>query len=130
VLVTQFGFAAAPLLAWEREMREAGVRLPVRVGLAGLAGVATLLRYAAVCGVAASTRTLLRQGGRMLRLTGALAPGRIVAAVARTVLDDAGADFRAFHFYPFGSLDATVDWAAAIAAGAFELDREGLDLVV
>jgi methylenetetrahydrofolate reductase (NADPH) len=129
-LVTQFGFAAAPLLAWERQARADSRRLPVRVGLAGLASVTTLLRYAAHCGVGASTRALLRHGGRSLRLTGAVAPGRLVAAVARARLADPDARFSGFHFYPFGSLDATVEWAAAIAAGAFTLDAQGRELVV
>jgi methylenetetrahydrofolate reductase (NADPH) len=129
-LVTQFGFAAAPLLAWERQARTDSRRLPVRVGLAGLASVTTLLRYAAHCGVGASTRALLRHGGRSLRLTGAVAPGRLVAAVARARLADPDARFSGFHFYPFGSLDATVEWAAAIAAGAFTLDAQGRELVV
>ena len=129
-LVTQFGFASAPLVAWERQSRGIGARLPVQVGLAGLATLPTLLRYAALCGVAASTRALLRHGGRALRLSGAVPPGRIVAAVAHASLADPGARFRGFHFYPFGSLDATADWAAAVAAGAFRLDQDGGDLAV
>lgn len=129
-LVTQFGFAGEPVVAWERQARAAGNRLPVRVGLAGLASVPTLLRYAATCGVGASTRALLRDGGRALRLTGAVAPGRIVAAVARAARDDAATRFAGFHFYPFGSLERTADWAAAIAAGAFTLGADGDDLVV
>ena len=63
-LVTQFGFAGEPVVAWERQARAAGNRLPVRVGLAGLASLPTLLRYAATCGVATSARALLRHGGR------------------------------------------------------------------
>ena len=31
---------------------------------------------------------------------------------------------------PAGSLDATVEWATAIAAGAFTLDAQGRELVV
>jgi methylenetetrahydrofolate reductase (NADPH) len=129
-LVTQFAFDAAPLLAWEHRARADSRGLPVRVGLAGLASVATLLRYAATCGVKASTRALLRHGGRSLRLAGSVAPGRLVAAAARASLSDPQTSFRGFHFYPFGSLEATVEWAAAIAAGAFRLDADGRELVV
>lgn len=128
-LVTQFGFDAAPLLAWEQRTRPISARLPVRVGLAGLASLPTLLRYAALCGVAASSRALLRERGSALRLAGGGRPGRIVAAVARASLVDPGARFRGFHFYPFGSLDETADWAGAIAAGAFTLDGEESDIV-
>ena len=129
-LVTQFAFAGEPVVAWERQVRAAGNRLPVRVGLAGLASLPTLLRYAASCGVGSSTRALLHHGARAIRLAGSVAPGRIVAAVAHATLADAATSFQGLHFYPFGSLDRTVDWAAAIAAGAFTLDAEGEDLVV
>lgn len=129
-LVTQFGFSPGPLLAWERQVRVDSRGLPVRVGLAGLTSMATLLRYAARCGVATSARALLRYGGRSVRLAGGMAPGRLVAAVARASLADPEARFAGFHFYPFGSLEATVEWAAAIAAGALSLDVEGRELVV
>ena len=129
-LMTQFAFEGEPIVAWEREARAAGNRLPVRIGLAGLASLPTLLRYAASCGVGASTRALLREGRRALRVTGAVTPGSIVAAVVRAALADGAMRFQGFHFYPFGSLDRTADWAAAIAAGAFTLDAEGRELKV
>ena len=45
-LVTQFCFDGAPMLAWEKQIRAAGNRLPVHVGLAGLASLPTLVKYA------------------------------------------------------------------------------------
>ena len=45
--VTQFCFAAAPIVAWERRIREAGNRLPIHVGLPGLTSPTRLL--ASVC---------------------------------------------------------------------------------
>jgi hypothetical protein len=92
--------------------------------------VATLLRYAAHC---ASER---RRGRCCATAGGAFASpaprprDERSAAVARGALADPDTRFRGFHFYPFGSLDATVEWAAAIAAGAFTLDAEGRELVV
>lgn len=129
-LVTQFCFAGAAIVAWERQARREGNLLPVHVGLAGLASLPTLLRYARSCGVGASIGTLARQAGRLVRLAAALAPGEIVVAVARARLDDPGSRFERFHFFPFGSLEATVAWAAALARGDFTLRHDAADLSV
>lgn len=61
-LVTQFAFDPAPVLAWAGRIAAAGIDLPVRVGLAGPAKPATLLRYGLNCGVGASLR--VAPGGR------------------------------------------------------------------
>ncbi len=52
-LVTQFFFDAAPVIAWERRIREAGNKLPIEVGLHGVTGIASLARHAAACGESA-----------------------------------------------------------------------------
>ncbi|MEO8525782.1 MAG: methylenetetrahydrofolate reductase [Caldimonas sp.] len=129
-LVTQFSFAGAPVVAWERRVRGDGNGLPVHVGVAGLASLATLLRYARVCGVGASIAALGRQAGRVLKLASAVLPGEIVVAVAQARLADPDSCFRSVHFFPFGSLDATVAWASTVARGDFRLSDDGTDLAV
>ena len=125
-LVTQFCFAGEPVVAWERAARIAGNRLPVHVGLAGLASLPRLLRYGQRCGVGASMQLLtgqgLRQGFRLLRVAARMDPGNIIVAVARARLQDPGSLFERFHFFPFGALDPTVAWAAAAARGQFTLE--------
>jgi methylenetetrahydrofolate reductase (NADPH) len=96
----------------------------VRIGLAGPASVATLLRFAAICGVAASARALARNAGLAKHLLAANAPDAIIrslaaARVTRTLGDVAP------HFFTFGGLGATSRWAAAVAAGRVTLDRSG-----
>ncbi len=133
-LVTQFCFDADPILAWERRARIDGNRLPVEVGLAGLASIATLIQYGRSCGVGASLQVLMgRAGGqgqslRLLRLAKRLAPGQIVVAVAQARMAGPACRFTGFHFFPFGALSATVAWAAALARGDFTLlqDSDGI----
>ncbi|HEY4921638.1 MAG TPA: methylenetetrahydrofolate reductase [Xanthobacteraceae bacterium] len=121
-IVTQFAFAPAPILAFLARLRDTGVEQPVRVGIAGPASVATLLRFAAICGVAASARALARNAGLAKHLFGATAPDAIIRALAaaRGGLGDV-----APHFFTFGGLGATARWAAAVAAGHVTLDRNG-----
>ena len=125
-IVTQFAFAAEPVLAWIARLRERGVEQPVRIGIAGPASVATLLRYAAICGVTASARTLARNAGLAKHLFGAAAPDATVRALADAT-DRCGAQLGdiAPHFFTFGGLAATARWTAAVAAGRIALDRSG-----
>ena len=129
-LVTQFCFAAQPIVTWQRQAFVAGNRLPVHVGLAGLASLPTLIKYARSCGVGASIAVLTRQAGRLLKLASKVHPGEIVVAVARARLTDPDCLFERFHLFPFGSLEATVEWAAAVARGEFVLGSDNTDLTI
>jgi methylenetetrahydrofolate reductase (NADPH) len=119
-IVTQFAFSPAPILAYVARLRERGIEQPIRIGIAGPASVATLLRFAAICGVAASARALARNAGLAKQLFGASAPDAILRALAGAQLGEV-----APHFFTFGGLGATARWATAVAAGRFTLDRAG-----
>jgi methylenetetrahydrofolate reductase (NADPH) len=123
-IVTQFCLDAAPILAWLARLRDLGIDLPVRVGLAGPTNLATLLRYARRCGVRASAQGLARNAGLMKGLLGASAPDRIVRALAAA---NAGGRLGEVtpHLFSFGGIGATARWAAAAAAGRIRLDRDG-----
>ena len=88
------------------------------------------MRYARLCGVGASITALGRQGGRLLKLAASMAPGEVVVALARARLADPDSAFERLHFFPFGSLDATVAWATAVTRGDFGLSDDATDLVL
>jgi methylenetetrahydrofolate reductase (NADPH) len=119
-IVTQFAFLPAPILAYVARLRERGIDQPIRIGVAGPASVATLLRYAAICGVAASARALARNAGLVKHMFGTTAPDAILRGLAGAQLGDV-----APHVFSFGGLGATARWAAAVAAGRIALDRAG-----
>ncbi len=113
LIVTQFGFDAAPFLAWLAELRARGIDSPVRIGVPGPAGIKTLLRYAAHCGVGASASVMAKYGVSLSRLLGAAGPDKLVDALGRGLGPEHGAV--RLHFYPFGGLERTVDWIADYA---------------
>jgi len=119
-IVTQFAFSAAPVLEFIRRLRDDGCEQPIRIGLAGPASVATLMRFAAICGVAVSARALARNAGLVKHLFGANAPDAIIRALAAA---RAGLGDVAPHFFTFGGLAKTARWAAAVTAGRIALDR-------
>jgi len=126
-ITTQFSFDGARLRAWEQEIRAAGNRLPIRAGLAGPASVASLVKYARMCGVSASVGFLQRAGGRFLQLVGQAAPDGLIVSLARAGMEDPDCLIHRLHFYPFGGFAKTAAWAAAVAEGRFTLfaDQSG-----
>ena len=44
-IATQFAFEAEPLIAWDRRINADGNKLPIRIGLPGLATIKTLLNF-------------------------------------------------------------------------------------
>lgn len=126
-LVTQFLFAGEPVVAWERTVRAAGHRLPLHVGLPGVASAATLLRFGLSCGVGASLKVVRKQAGNVLKLASAKPhyPDATMVAVARALAADPDSTFSAYHFFPFGGFERTVAWARTLAAGRFALTPDG-----
>lgn len=116
LIVTQFGFDADPFIRWLEKLRARGIDCPVRIGVPGPAGIKTLLRYAAHCGVGASTAVLAKYGISLTRLLGAAGPDKLVDRLA-SGLTPAHGPVR-LHFYPFGGLDRTVEWIQAYQAAS------------
>lgn len=126
-LLTQFCFAAGPVVAWERRIRAAGNRLPVYVGLAGLTSPARLLKFGIACGVGPSLKVLRKQAGGVLKLATSPAyhPDEVLAGVAEAAGADPGSLIRGVHFFPFGALRATAGWARDLQAGAVAAGEPG-----
>lgn len=119
-IVTQFGFSAERIVSWILRLRDLGIEHPVRIGMAGPTNLATLLRFARRCGVAASAQGLSRHAGLLKHLVGTSAPDGIIRPLA-----EAGDRLGKVspHFFSFGGIGATARWAAAAASGHIVLDR-------
>ena len=124
-IVTQFCFEAAPVIAWDKRIQAEGNRLPVYVGLPGLASLKTLIGHAKACGVGPSMRFLTRQVRNVARLLAVSAPDRLVTALAAYRAADPGCGIHGVHIYPLGGLKRSVRWAYAVADGRFEMCEDG-----
>ena len=108
LIVTQFAFDATPLLAWLKALRERGIHEPVRLGIPGPAGIKTLMRFAARCGVGASSSVLAKYGISITKLIGSAGPETLVDALTKGLGIEHGPV--RLHFYPFGGIERTVEW--------------------
>lgn len=114
-IVTQFCFEAEPVVAWLRDIRLRGIDVPVRVGLAGPAGMVTLVRYAIRCGIGNSLH-VLTENPSFAKLLTEKGPEPIIRELqtAKDTRDGTPSlGIAGLHFYVFGGFNKTVDWIDA-----------------
>ena len=131
-LVTQFCFEAAPVIAWDRRIQAEGNRLPVYVGLPGVASLRALIGHAKACGVGPSMRFLTRQARNVAKLMSVSTPDRQLTALARYAAADPDCGIAGVHMYPLGGLTRTSRWTYAVVDGEFSMrpDGRGFDVTV
>jgi methylenetetrahydrofolate reductase (NADPH) len=115
-IVTQFCFEAEPIVKWLHRLRIAGIETPVRVGVAGPAGIVTLTRYAIRCGIGNSLRVLTEKPSFAKLLTEKgpepILQG-VVSAIASADRAQMPLKIEGFHFFVFGGFNKTVEWISA-----------------
>jgi methylenetetrahydrofolate reductase (NADH) len=114
-LVGQFCFEPAPIIASARHLRAEGIQVPLRVGVAGPASRASLLKYAMICGVGASVRALKERPGAR-SLINSETPERLLREVAHAQAEDPNLGIQRVHFFTFASLAATAEFVEQHAA--------------
>ena len=115
-IVTQFCFDAEPIVGWLRRVRSQGIDVPIRVGMAGPAGLIALTRYAMRCGVGNSIKVLTEKPA-FAKLLIDKGPEPIIREVAAGIGPGGGAGLplgvAGLHFFVFGGFNKTVDWINA-----------------
>ncbi|MGW3106366.1 methylenetetrahydrofolate reductase [Streptomyces sp. NPDC001100] len=110
-IITQFGFDVDPVLAWVEEVRSRGIGAPIRIGVPGPAGVRRLMSYAARFGVGTSASVVKKYGFSLTNLMGTAGPDRFLRDLAAAHDPGRHGELK-IHFYTFGGLKATSEWAA------------------
>ena len=124
-LATQFCFEAAPIIAWDKAIRDAGNRLPIHIGIPGLATLKTLINHAKACGIGPSMRVLTRQAKNITKLLNVRAPDRLVSELAGYRATDPDCGIARVHVYPLGGLRRSAEWIYAVKDGEFTLAKDG-----
>jgi len=117
-LTTQFCFEAAPVIAWADALKEAGIDLPIHIGVAGPAKLQTLIRFAISCGVGPSLRVLQKRAMDVTKLLLPYAPTDFVADLAAHKAAHPDFNIEQVHFFPLGGIRTNAEWAQT-HAGAF-----------
>ncbi len=119
--VTQFFFEAGGFLDWARESRARGMRSAKLIaGLAGPAGITTLLRFARRCGVGSSIRALTSRPSAFVKLVGEHGPEEVMRDLAIAAQADASL-FDGVHFFCFGGYLQTCEWLKKVSTGRIVL---------
>ena len=124
-IVTQFCFEAAPIIDWERRIRAEGNRLPIHIGVPGLATIRTLMGHAKACGVGPSMRFLIKQAGNVTKLLATSAPDRLVSDLAAHIAAEPECAIAGLHIYPLGGLRKSARWCYGVLDGKHRLRSDG-----
>jgi methylenetetrahydrofolate reductase (NADPH) len=101
--------------AWIAHVRDAGISLPIHLGVPGVLRVTRLANIGARIGVADSTRYLLKNRGLLGRLVkgGSFGPDALLAGLSST-LADPHANVSALHVFTMNQVAATLEWRRAM----------------
>ncbi|MEM6676988.1 MAG: methylenetetrahydrofolate reductase [Pseudomonadota bacterium] len=109
-IATQFCFEAEPVIAWADHLAEAGIRLPIHIGVAGPAKLQTLIKFSMACGVGASLRVLQRRAADVTKLVMPFTPADFLSELAAHKAANPGFGITSVHFFPLGGIKATAEW--------------------
>jgi methylenetetrahydrofolate reductase (NADPH) len=113
-MVSQFAFEAAPIIGLARKMRTQGINEPYRVGIAGPASHATLIKYALMCGVGASLRALRERKDLTRNMLTGETPEALLTEIALAREAEPALGISGVHFFTFGSLIKTAQWVESV----------------
>lgn len=110
-IATQFAFDAKPIIAWADSLREAGITLPVHIGIAGPAKLQTLIKFAIACGVGPSLKVLQKRAMDVTKLLLPYEPTDVINELALHKAANPDFNISHVHFFPLGGIKTNANWA-------------------
>jgi methylenetetrahydrofolate reductase (NADPH) len=110
-LATQFAFDAKPIIAWADDLRDAGITLPIHIGIAGPAKLQTLIKFAIACGVGPSLKVLQKRAMDVSKLLLPYEPTEILTELAAHKAANPDLNITHVHFFPLGGIKTNAQWA-------------------
>ena len=124
-IVTQFCFEVSPIIDWAERLHKQANRLPVRVGIPGLATIKSLLNHARACGVGPSMRFLSRQVKNVTQILSVSSPDKLAIDLASYRYSQPNIDIRGIHVFSFGAFINSAAWANTVVRGQITLKPKG-----
>ena len=112
-LATQFAFEAGPIIAWADALKEAGITLPIHIGIAGPAKLQTLIKFAIACGVGPSLKVLQKRAMDVSKLLLPYEPNDVLTQLAAHKAANPDFNITNVHFFPLGGIKTNANWAIA-----------------
>ena len=110
-LATQFAFDAKPIIAWADSLRDAGITIPIHIGIAGPAKLQTLIKFAIACGVGPSLKVLQKRAMDVSKLLLPYEPTDVVTELALHKAANPEFNIEKVHFFPLGGIKSNATWA-------------------
>lgn len=110
-LATQFAFEARPIIEWADSLKEAGIDIPVHIGIAGPAKLQTLIKFAIACGVGPSLKVLQKRAMDVTKLLLPYTPNDVIAQLAAHKAANPDFNIEQVHFFPLGGIKTNATWA-------------------
>ena len=127
-IVTQFCFQSEVILEWARKINSEGNKLPIIIGIPGIAKLSTLMKYSISCGIGNSIDFLKKQGSKMVNLIKTQTPDRLIRELARGKTDNGALRIEGLHIYPLGGLQKSSEWAFKTLDGKFKMTKDGFEV--
>ncbi|KQI73203.1 methylenetetrahydrofolate reductase [Loktanella sp. 5RATIMAR09] len=112
-LATQFAFEAGPIIAWADALKDAGITIPVHIGIAGPAKLQTLIKFAIACGVGPSLKVLQKRAMDVTKLLLPYEPTEVLTQLAAHKAAHPDFNITNVHFFPLGGIKTNAAWAIA-----------------
>ncbi|MEW9922074.1 methylenetetrahydrofolate reductase [Marimonas sp. MJW-29] len=110
-IATQFAFDAQPIIAWADSLKNAGITLPVHIGIAGPAKLQTLIKFAIACGVGPSLKVLQKRAMDVTKLLLPYEPTEVIQQLALHKAANPDFNITNVHFFPLGGIKTNATWA-------------------
>jgi methylenetetrahydrofolate reductase (NADPH) len=117
-LATQFAFESAPIIEWANGLKDAGIDIPIHIGIAGPAKLQTMIKFAVACGVGPSLRVLQRRAIDVTKLLVPFEPTDVISELAAHAAANPDTNITNVHFFPLGGIKTNANWAISNGGSA------------
>ena len=117
-LATQFAFEPGPIIEWAKSLKDAGIDIPIHIGIAGPAKLQTMIKFAIACGVGPSLRVLQRRAKDVTKLLMPFEPTDVISELAAHTAANPDTNITKVHFFPLGGIKTNANWAISNGGNA------------